>query len=141
MPDQTVEETAREAARLFAERAVPSTGFVHTLGEEVHRAAYQGMGMMPTVPFEEMVVQLRKLVLLLRKTLVPICPGETFVRTLGSEIDTGARELVAVRQQRVRWMMVGGMLGSAISLLGVLTALVLRRRNGRATAKRGVGIL
>ena len=141
MPDQTVEETAKEAARLFDRRAVPNTGFVRTLGEEVHRAAYQRMGATSAVPFEEMVVQLRKLVLLLRNTLVPICPSETYVRTLGYEIDVGARELIAVRQQRVRWMMLGGMLGSAISLLGVLTALVLRRRNGRPTAKRGVGVL
>ena len=141
MRDQSVEETAQEVAQLLMPRAVPSTRFVHDLGQDIYRAAYQQTGHVPTVPFQDLVIELRKLIRLLRKTLVPIRPRETFVRSLELGLDVSANELIAARQRRMRWLMVGGMLGSALSLLGVVAALVLRRRQDRLQTKKSVGTL
>jgi hypothetical protein len=136
MQDQNVEETARAAARLLVPRAVPNTRFVHDLGKDIERAARQRMGGTATIPFQEMVIELRKLVHLLHRTLVPVRPRAGFVPTLGHQLNDSAIRVIAARQQRVRWLMLGGVLGSAISFLGVLAALVLRRRNGRLRAKK-----
>ena len=140
MRDQSVEETAREVAQLLMPRAVPSTSFVHNLGQDIHRAAYQQVGHAPSVPFQDMVIELRKLIRLLRKTLVPICPRESFVSSLESSLDASAREMIAARQRRMRWLMVGGMLGSAISLLAV-AALMMLRRQDRLQTKKSMGAL
>ena len=88
------------------------------------------------MPFEDMVVELRKLVRLLCKTLVPVRANAAFMRALGHDLDVSAREIVAARQERVRWLMVGGVVGS---LLGVLAALFLRRKNGCVDAKKPLG--
>ena len=140
MQDQNVEETARAAARLLVPRAVPNTRFVHDLGKDIERAARQSMGGTATIPFQEMVIELRKLIQLLRRTLVPVQSRPGFVPALGHRLNDSAIRIIAVRQQRVRWLMLGGMLGSAISFLGVLAALVLRRRSGRLRAKK-VGVV
>jgi hypothetical protein len=136
MQDQNVEETARAAARLLVPRAVPNTRFVHDLGKDIERAARQRMGSTANIPFQEMVIELRKLIQLLRRTLVPVRPRPSFVPALGHHLNDNAIRIIAVRRQRVRWLMLGGMLGSAISFLGVLAALVLRRRNGRLRTKK-----
>jgi hypothetical protein len=81
-----------------------------------------------------MVVELRKLVRLLRKTMVPVCPPQNFVTALERDLETAVREMIAVRQQRKRLLMLGGMLGSAISIAWVIAAALLRRRNDRAHA-------
>ena len=141
MRDQSVKETAQEVAQLLVPRAVPSTRFVHDLGQDIHRAAYHQVGHEPPVPFQDMVIELRKLIRLLRKTLVPICPRESFVRSLELSLDASANKMIAVRQQRMRWLMVGGMLGSAISVLGVVAALMMRRRQDRPQTKKPVGAL
>jgi hypothetical protein len=136
MQDQNVEETAKAAARLLAPREVPDTRFVHTLGQDIKRAAQQRLGSAPAVPFQEMVIELRKLVQLLRRTLVPVHPSPDFVPALGRKLDEGAIQIIGARQRRVRWLMLGGVLGSALSFLGVLAALVRRRRNGRLQTKK-----
>jgi hypothetical protein len=141
MQDQNVEETANAAARLLTPREVPNDRFVHTLGQDIRRAAQQSMGSTPTVPFQETVIELRKLVQLLRRTLVPVHPRLYFVPTLGRELDKDAIRIIGARQRRVRWLMLGGVIGSALSFLGVLAALILRRRNGRLRPKKTAGVV
>jgi hypothetical protein len=131
MPDQALENDAEELARVFIPRAIPDARFVHNLSQDIHRAAVKRMGNSSSIPFEEMVIELRKLVRLLCATLVPIQPRAGFVLTLKDQLQSSAAVQIAARQQRVRWMMVGGVIGSALSFVGVVTALLLRRRNGR----------
>jgi hypothetical protein len=138
MSDRGLDETAADVRELFGPQAVPNTRFVTTLREDIQRTATQRIGP-SSLPFEEMVIELRKLVRLLCRTLVPVRANAAFLRTLGQELDLSAQELVAARQERVRWLMVGGVLGSLLSLLGVLAALILRRRNGRVHAKKPLG--
>jgi hypothetical protein len=135
MQDQALDKTVQEVARGFAARAVPNTQFISSLGQDIYRAAYAKVGGSGP-PFHEMVVELRKLVRLLQRTLVPILARPAFVEDLGVELNVGAKELFVVRQERVRWLMLGGVLGSVI---GLFAALLLRRRNGRLDAKRPVG--
>jgi hypothetical protein len=139
MHDRELEQTAQEAARMLSGRAVPSSRFVSSLGQDIYRAAYARVGG-TRPPFQDVVVELRKLVRLLRRTLVPVLARPAFVQDLQAELDAGAKEMILVRQERVRWLMLGGVLGSALSLVGVLAALFLRKRNGRLDAKRPIGI-
>jgi hypothetical protein len=139
MPDRDLEGTAEEAARLLGSRAVPSTRFIHTLGQDIQYAAYQRLGQ-PSIPLHEMVIELRKLIRMLRRTLVPVCARAGYARALGEDLDAAAHEMIVIRQQRVRWLVLGGALGSALSLLGVLAAVLLRRRNGRAHAGKPLGL-
>lgn len=134
MREQSLEGTAEETARLLGPRAVPNARFTHMLREDIYHAAYQKMGRPSSASLQSMVVELRKLVHLLRKTLIPVCPPQSFVNALERDLETAAREMIAVRQQRMRLLMLGGMLGSAISILWVIAAALLRRRNGRAHA-------
>lgn len=127
-------------------RALPSARFVQDLDLDIRRAAGQQMqkaGLTPGLPFEEMVIELRKLVRLLRKTLVPVQPHAEFTRALGKQIKAQAVVVSTVQHKR-RWLMVSGMVGSLLSLLGLLAALLLRRRNGhshnRGHAKKTVGV-
>ena len=140
MPDQSVEKAEKEFSRLLVPRATPNARFLHELGEDIHRAAVDQIGQPEIVPFQEMVVELRKLVQLLRRTLLPACARRAFVRLLGEELQDRAVEMIDERQRRVRWLMLGGVLGSALSLLGVIAALSLRRRQCRLQAKKPVGI-
>ena len=126
-------------------RVLPSTRFVQDLDQDIRRAARQQMqkaGIGPSVPFEEMVIELRKLVRLLRKTLVPLQPRADFTRALGQRLEAQAVVVTTVQQQR-RWLMVSGMVGSLLSVLGLVAALLLRRRGGhghsRVRAKKSVG--
>jgi hypothetical protein len=120
-------------------RAAPSARFVQNLGQDIRRAARDKMGSGTSLPFDEMVIELRKLIRLLRKTLVPVQLRSSFVSTLGTRLQADAEEQFVTRQQRMRWLMVGGVVGSVISLLGVVTALLLWRRNGRLHAKKPLG--
>lgn len=122
--DQGIEELVPPSVP----RAMPNAQFAHKLGQEIRDAAYRRFGGTPAVPLHEMVISLRKLVLLLSQTLVPIHPRQGFVHALGQELDAAAAEWLVVRQERVRWLMVGGVVGSALSLLGVVAAFLLRRR-------------
>ncbi|MBN1641883.1 MAG: hypothetical protein JXA09_11675 [Anaerolineae bacterium] len=138
MSESRLGDAVESVRGLFGSRVLPNAGFVQTLREDIQYAAYQRTGQ-ATVPFEDMVVELRKLVRLLYKTLVPVQASAAFVRALGQELDSSAREFCAARQERVRWLMLGGVLGSLLWLLGVLAALFLRRRNGRVQAKKPLG--
>ena len=139
MQDQPLEQTVQDVARGLAARAVPNAQFISSLGQDIYRAASARVGG-SGLPFHDMVVELRKLVRLLQRTLVPVLARPAFVEDLGTELDDGARELFSARQERVRWLMLGGVLGSVLSLVGVLAALLLRRRNGRLDAKRPLGV-
>jgi hypothetical protein len=130
-----MEEAVQEAARLLGPRAEPSDDFVRTLGQRIQHAAYQHIGR-PTPSFDQMVIELRKLVRLLCKTLVPVQPRPAFVRSLQTDLEEAASELLVIRQERVWWLLMGGVLGTLLSLLGLLAALLLRRRNGRMHAKK-----
>ena len=127
-------------------RVLPSTRFVQDLDQDIRRAARQQMqkaGIGPSVPFEEMVIELRKLVRLLRRTLVPLQLRADFTRALGQRLEAQAIVVTTVQQQR-RWLMVSGMVGSLLSVLGLVAALLLRRRGGqnhnRVRAKKPVGV-
>jgi hypothetical protein len=117
---------------------MPNTRFVQTLREDIQRTAYQRIGR-TSMPFGDMVIELRKLVRLLCRTLVPVRANAAFVRALGQDLDASARDHLARRQERVRWLMLGGVVGSILSLVGVLTALLLRRKNGRAHSEEPLG--
>jgi len=134
MREQSLEGTAEETARLLGPRAVPNARFTRMLREDIYHAAYQRMGRPSTAPLQSMVVELRKLVRLLCKTLVPVCPPQRFVNALERDLEMVARDMIAIRQQRMRWLMLGGVLGSAISILWVIGATLSRHRNGRAHA-------
>jgi hypothetical protein len=138
MSDESMEEAVQEAARLFGSRAEPNADFVRTLGQSIQRAAYQRIGR-PRPSFDQMVIELRKLVRLLCRTLVPVQPRSAFVCTLQQDLADTAQELLVVRQERVWWLLIGGALGTLLSLLGLLAALSLRRRNGRMQAKKPAG--
>ena len=136
MPSENLEE--QSSAFSWMVRAIPRTiphaDFVRNLGQEIGQAARQRMRRAPEMPFEATVVELRKLIRLLCETLVPIQPRLAFVQELGGElVRTGLRPGAAqVRpgdQERWRWLMIGSAVGSLLSLLGVLTALLLRRRH------------
>ena len=139
MSDRSLADTAEGVQSLLGPRATPSTRFVQTLREDIEHAAYDRLGR-GSIPFEQMVVELRKLVRLLCRTLVPVRASATFVRALGHDLDVSAREIISARHERVRWLMLGGVMGSLLSLLGVLAALLLRRKNGRVGAKKPVGV-
>jgi len=138
MSDRNVEETEEIAARLLT-RAVPDSHFVHGLSEDIHRAALQRIGTSSTVPFQDMVIELRKLVRLLQRMLVPVRPNAEFVGALGERLEESAAQTIAARRQRMRWLMLGGVLGSVLSFLGVIAALLLRRRQDPPQKKKAVG--
>lgn len=138
MSDESMEEAVQEAARLLGARAEPSDDFVRTLGQSIQRAAYQRIGR-PKPTFDQMVIELRKLVRLLCRTLVPVEPRPVFVRILQQDLEETAHEFLLARQERVWWLLIGGVLGTLLSLLGLLAALLLRRRNGRMHVKKPVG--
>ncbi|MFN2154348.1 MAG: hypothetical protein ACK2UX_03855 [Anaerolineae bacterium] len=138
MREESMEGAAMEAARLLVPRAEPDADFVQSLGQSVQRAAYQRFGR-PRPSFDLMVIELRKLVRLLRRTLVPVHPRSAFVRALEHDLQETAHELMVMRQERVWWLLLGGVLGTVLSLLGVLAALLLRRKNGRLQTKKPLG--
>jgi hypothetical protein len=135
MPEESMEGAVTEAARLLGPRAEPDDDFVRSLGQSIQRAAVQRFGR-PRPSFDLMVIELRKLVRLLRRTLVPVRPRSAFVRSLEQDLQETAYDLLVVRQERVWWLLLGGVLGTVLSLLGVLAALLLRRRNGRLETKK-----
>ena len=138
MSDESMEEAVEEAARLLRPRAQPNADFVQALGQSIQRAADQHIGR-PRLSLDRMVIELRKLARLLCRTLVPVQPRSAFVSALQHDLEETAHELLLVRQERVWWLILGGVLGTVLSLLGLLAALLLRRRNGRMDAKKPLG--
>ncbi len=143
MQDEQLEVGVEEALRPLMQRAMPNAQFVRDLNQEIRRAARQRMeqlGVQPVIPFEKMVIELRKLVRLLRKTLVPVPPRLEYSRVLGEQLQGYAMSATTAQPPRRRWLMVGGLLGSLLSVAGVALALLLRRRNWpRQGAPRGRG--
>lgn len=148
MQDEQWEAQVTDSLRPLMPRAMPNARFVRDLQEDVRRAARQRMdelGIQPAVPFEEMVVELRKLIHLLRKTLIPVSPDRPYVCQVRRKLQEQAGVARALpRQGRrpwqsrrpwsvpQRWLMVG--VGSILSLGGLLAALLLRKRgNGDKT--------
>jgi len=130
MQGEDLESAVGGFARSPMPRAIPRSSFVRDLGEEIQRAACQRVGYgSKGGPFGDVVIELRKLVRLLRRTLVPVTPRVEFTRALGGQLAVSAGETLTTRQQRRRWLVVGGALGSAISLAGLVAALLLRRRS------------
>jgi hypothetical protein len=124
---------------------LPSTDFVRKLGAEIGRAAREKMGYgagLPrvTVSFEDRVIELRRWVRLLRQTLVPVQPRAAFRAALGRQLRSDAIQVQVARQNRWRWLVIGSAVGSVVSLLGVLTALLLRQRQTRVhTTEKTIG--
>ena len=122
-----------ESATLTGLRIVPRAGFARDLGADIRRAATRRMGRR-RAPVTGVVIELRKLVRLLRETLVPVRPRAEFAESLGSQLQERALALSATRHQRWRWLMVGGVVGSLLSLVGVIAALLLHRRSAHLHA-------
>jgi hypothetical protein len=139
MQDERWEAEMTDSLRPLMPRAMPSARFVHNLDQDVRRAARQRMeqlGIQPTIPFEEMVIELRKLVRLLRKTLIPVSPGSKYIQRTGRRLQEQAVIVYAQpRQNQQRWLMVGGVLGSILSLGGLIAAVVLRKRSSEHETK------
>ena len=138
MQDEQLEVGVEESLRPLMPRAMPNAQFVRDLDLEIRRAARQRMeqlGVQPVIPFEQMVIELRKLVCLLRRTLVPVQPRLEYSRVLGNQLQGYAATVTIVQPSRRRWWMVGGLLGSLLSVAGLALALVLRRRNGHNGAR------
>jgi hypothetical protein len=138
---------AEDSDQFLVPRALPRARFVQELDQDIRRAAREQMdkaGIRPLVPFEEMVIELLKLVRLLRETLTPVQPRPEFTQALGRQIKAQAVVVPSVQQQQRRWLMLGGMVGWLLSMMGLLAALLLRRRNGhnhsRVRAKKPVGL-
>ncbi len=122
-----------EYAKLVGIRIAPRAGFAHDLGTEIRQAAARRMGRR-RAPLADVVVELRKLVRLLRETLVPVQPRAEFVESLGGQLREQVLVIAASRRQKWRWLMVGGVVGSLLSLAGVIAALLLHRRSTRLHA-------
>jgi len=132
MQDERWEAQVTDSLRPLMPRAMPSARFVHNLDRDVRRAARQRMeelGIQPAIPFEEMVTELRKLVRLLRKTLVPISPETRYIQRTERQLQEQAVAVYAQTKQRQQRLLIGGVLGSILSVGGLVVAFVLRRRN------------
>jgi len=128
MQDEQLEAEMTDSLRPLMPRAMPSTRFVHDLEEDVRRAAREEMeqlGIQPAVAFEEVVIELRRLVHLLRETLVPVVPGKGCVERIRHQLQRRAPVVYAQPRRRQRWFLVG----SALSVGSLIAALLLRRRN------------
>lgn len=126
--EEDTEQMAEELSRRLASRVQPSAGFAQSLGQEIRHAAQRQIGPSPDVSFTDMVVELRRLVRLLRQTLIPVPPSVQYVRTLGKHLRAQAADLIQARERRWRWLMLGGVVGSVMSVVGVVATVFLRRR-------------
>lgn len=132
MQDERLEAEMTDSLRPLMPRAMPSAHFVHDLEKDVRRAAsqrIQELGIQPPIPFAEMVIELRKLVRLLRKTLVPVSPARPYVQRTGRRLQEQGPAIYARPTPRQRWLVAGGILGSVLSVGGLVAALLLRKRN------------
>ncbi len=71
----------------------------------------------------------------LKQVMVPVEPSAAFVRSLGQElVEASRRQQRAGRRIRRRLVVGAAALGSALSVAGVVTVILLRRR-GRTQAQ------
>jgi len=118
----------------------PRASFVQKLRSEIGKAAQRKMKYRTGMSFGDTVIELRKIVQLLRRTLVPVEVRPAFRRQLQRKLGDDFVQVQVGRSKRWRWLVIGSALGSVLSLLGVVTALLLRRRNGHLGAsKKTVG--
>jgi hypothetical protein len=108
------------------------------LGVEIRQAAQQQTAYEGGLSFEDVVVELRRLVRLLCDTLVPTRPRPEFSRALGDQLLAYSAVLREERQRQRRWLMLGGVVGS---VLGVLAAVLLWRRGDQVRTKKPVSAL
>lgn len=124
-------------------RVIPRADFVRRLSSEIGRAARERTGYRAGQPFASQVVELRKLVRLLRQTLVPVQPRLAYKTALSEQLRLDATRTEAGRHPQWRWLVIGSAVGSLFSLLGVLilsglAAMLLRQRQVRLrTDKKG----
>ena len=108
-------------------RVAPRGDFVRRLGQEIGRTARERAGYNAVRAFDERVIELRRLVRLLRQTLRPVQPRPAYRQILAEQLYADALR-VTVQPGRIRWLVIGSAIGSLLSLIGVLTALLLRQR-------------
>jgi|GEM_PF-6604078 len=108
-------------------QVAPRGDFVRRLGQEIGRTARERAGYNAVRAFDERVIELRRLVRLLRQTLRPVQPRPAYRQALAEQLYTSALR-VTVQPGRMRWLVIGSAIGSLLSLIGVLTALLLRQR-------------
>ena len=134
-------QDATPSAFAHLTRVMPRTDFVRRLGSEIGRTAREKMGYGARQPFADKVIELRRLVHRLRQTLVPVQPRPAFKTALGWQLHEEAIRVRVQQQSRWRWLVIGSAVGSLLSLLGVLTALLLRQRQLRlSTDKKTAGV-
>ena len=114
---------------------IPRADFVRKLGAEIGRTAREKMGYGAGTPFEDRVIELRRFIRLLRQTLVPVQPRQAFRTVLNEQLQLDAIKVQIAKQNRRRWLVIGSAVGSVLSLIGVLTAFLLRQRQIRLHAK------
>ncbi len=108
-------------------QVAPRGDFVRRLGQEIGRTARERAGYNAVRAFDERVIELRRLVHLLRQTLRPVQPRPAYRQALAEQLYASALQ-VTVQPGRMRWLVIGSAIGSLLSLIGVLTALLLRQR-------------
>ncbi|MBN1937812.1 MAG: hypothetical protein JW934_24350 [Anaerolineae bacterium] len=111
-----------------AARVIPRADFVRKLGSEIGRAARDRVGYGVGRTFEDRVLELRRLVRLLREALVPVQPRLVYRRALGEQLRVDALRVTVQRQTHLRWLVIGSVIGSVLSLAGLLAAMLFRQR-------------
>jgi hypothetical protein len=115
-------------------RARLDSAFAHHLGDEIQRMAQREVRPRRrlTWPWQRRAADVEWLVRLLQQTLVAVRPRPEFVHTLYGQLDVDAAQLTVARQPTWRrWLVMGSLVGSVLSLLGLLAALFFRRRDGQ----------
>lgn len=110
----------------------PRAEFVHKLGREIGHAARERVGYGALSTWDRRVVELRRLVRLLRRTLVPVQPRPAFRQSLAAELRADALRVTVSQPRRLRWLVIGSAIGSLLSLVGVLMAILLKQRRTQA---------
>jgi hypothetical protein len=121
-------------------RVIPRAHFAQDLAQELRRAALREAVQMPEAHIDGVLMGLRSLVQLLCKTLVPVCANASFRQALGVRLQEEAAAWSEEQKGQWRWLMLGGVLGSILSVLGLVAALGLKRRNGQGRVKKTIGL-
>jgi hypothetical protein len=140
MAERELESGAEELPIPEMPRVMPRAHFAQDLAQELRCAAAREAVHRPEAHIDGMVMSLRSLAQLLCRTLVPVCASASFRRALGVRLQEEAAALSEDQQRQWRWLMLGGVLGSILSVLGLVAALGLRRRNGQGRVKKTIGL-
>ncbi len=126
MADENDSKTLSAFSRLS--RVAPRADFVRKLGVEIGRTARQRVGLGARSAFDEYVIDLRRFVRLLREALTPVQPQPAFRRALNEQLTADALRVSVQRQSKLRWLVIGSVVGSLLSLTGLLVAALFRQR-------------